>query len=449
MKRIGIFVLISLAGFALGSGGRASLFLAHAQELTEPPRISPMETPRVPTALTLAAAIEYARRWHPRLQAAREQVRMAHSEAVTARLRPNPTFTFSGENFTPSSLEAEWFAFLSQTIEIGQKRERRMEVAEWTIRIAEAAAQQVERHVLAEVKFAYERALLQRARWELARENLETFRQIVRYNEVRVAEGYTAEGDLIKVRLEAQRAEFAMRQAQLEYEQAKIALLRAMGATSFDQTFELREELTFEPVHVRIEELERAALERPEAVRARAELERAHASWQLERARAKPDLVASFGYKRHGPNNTLYGAVSVPLPIFNRNQGQIERAEAERRWAEAEWRLVRGEILAELAAARRAVEIATEQVESLRRDFLQRAEDARAVALAAYQEGAADLLVLLEAQRAHTAARELYLQALFEYRRALRELERATGLERLPRGGSVPTSLSEASRPSS
>jgi len=432
-----VFILISVGWFAWGLGLFAS---ANAQELSMTSRSLQVEPPRVPASLTLAAAIEYARRWHPRLQAVREQVRMAQGEAVSARLRPNPTLTFSGENFTQPGREQEWFAIFSQTIETGGKRERRREVAEWTVRAAEAAAQEVERHILAEVKLAYERALLERARWELARENLETFRQIVRYNEVRVAEGYTAEGDLIKVRLEAQRAEFAMRQAQLEYERAKIALLRAMGAASFDLGFELREDLAFEPVSVRADELERAALERPEAVRARAEVERAYALWQLERARAKPDIVASFGYKRNGPTNTLYGAVSLPLPILNRNQGEIERAEAHWRQVEAEWRFVRGTILAELATARRAVEIAAEQVESLRRDFLQRAEDARAVALAAYREGAADLLVLLEAQRAHTAARELYLQALYEYRRALHELERATGLERLPRGERPPVS---------
>ncbi len=437
-----ILALIGIGWFTWGYGLCASL---NAQEVTTAAHSPQAEPPRVPASLTLAAALEYARRWHPHLQAAREQVRMAQSEALTARLHPNPTFTFSGENITRTDREQEWFAFFSQTIETGGKRERRRDIAEWTVRAAEAAAQEAERRLLTEVKLAYERTLLERARWELARENLETFRQIVRYNEVRVAEGYTAEGDLIKVRLEAQRAEFALRRAQLEYEQAKIALLRAMGATSFDLEFELREELTFEPVSFQADELERAAVERPEAVRARAEVERAYALWQLERARAKPDLVASFGYKRLGLNNTLYGAVSLPLPIFNRNQGGIERAEAQWRQAEAEWRLVRGEILAELAAARRAVEIAAEQVESLRRDFLQRAEDARAVALAAYREGAADLLILLEAQRAHTAARELYLQALYEYRRALHELERATGLERLPRGVRPPTS-SEASR---
>lgn len=438
-KNCCVLVLAMSLWLASGSTG-----IARAAQQAPSESQALTEAPRVPASLTLSAAIEYARRWHPRLHAARAYIRMAQGEMMTASARPNPTFTFSGENF---GRDTEWLAFLSQTIETGRKRQWRMEAAQWATHMADAMLRDIEREVIAEVKLAYERVLLERARLELARENLETFRQVVRYNEVRVAEGYTAEGDLIKVRLEAQRAEFAMRQAQLDYERAKIALLRAMGASSFDQSFEVREELTFEPVHLVREELERAALERPDAVRARAAVERARAVWELERARAKPDIMASFGYKRNGPDNTFYGAVSVPLPIFNRHRGEIERADAERQWAEAQWRLVRAEILAELTTARRAVEIAAEQVESLRREFLHRAEDARAVALAAYREGAADLLVWLEAQRAHASARELYLQALFNYRRAVHELEQAAGVDRLPRRESTSTPTTTGASP--
>lgn len=436
MKSSWSLLLLSL-GLAFGSGLTQVCAQENTQTWTRAQSLK--QAPRVPASLTLSGAIEYARRWHPLLQAARERARMAEGEAVTARLRPNPTFTLSGENFLTGSRDFEGLAFLSHTIETGHKRERRMEAAEWATRAAQAEVEAVERQVIAEVKFAYERALLQRERLKLARETLETFRQIVRYNEVRVAEGYTAEGELIKVQLEAQRAEFAVRQALLEYERARIALLRAMGASSFDHAFELREELTFEPVRLAVEELERAALERPEAVRARAVLEHARAMLQLERARAKPDLILSFGYKRNGPDNTLYGAVSIPLPIFHRNQGQIARAEAEVRWAEAQWRHVREGILAELAAARRAVQIWAEQAQSVRHEFLQRAEASRTIAQAAYREGAADLLVLLEAERAHVAARELYLQALFEYRQALHDLERAVGWDRLPPQEPSPT----------
>jgi len=390
--------------------------------------------------LTLAEVITRARQDHPRLAAARERVFMAESDRLAAGRRPNPTLHVSGENFPVESTaggfdfgrDLEWFAFVSQTFETGGKRGLRNAVAARDVDLAQLDLAAVDREIVSGVKMAYERALTTRAQLELARENLGNFQQIVRFNEVRVAEGYTAEGDLIKVRLETQRVEYAVQRAALDYEQAKIALLRAIGASLFDTGFELGEQLNFQPVALNVDELEKAALRRPEVALAQTQIERAQAALQLEQARAKPDITTSFGYKRNGPDNALYGAVSVPLPIFDRNQGAIGRAQAEVRLAEAWLRQARNDVLADLAAARRAVEAAEQQVESLRRDFLARADASRNVALAAYREGAADLLLLLEAQRARTGAQELYLRALYDYRLAVHELERAAGIERLP-----------------
>ena len=153
---------------------------------------------------------------------------------------------------------------------------------------------------------------------------------------------------------------------------------------------------------------------------------------QLEQARARPDLTATFGYKRNGADNALYGALTVPLPLYNRNQGMIARAQAEVEVAEAELRYVRSQLLAEQAAARRAVTLHQRLVESLRADFLLQADESRNVSLAAYREGAADLLALLDAQRTRSQAQELYFQALYDYQIAVHELERAAGIERLP-----------------
>jgi outer membrane protein TolC len=89
-------------------------------------------------------------------------------------------------------------------------------------------------------------------------------------------------------------------------------------------------------------------------------------------------------------------------------------------------------VLAELAAARRAVELNQRQVESLRAEFLSLADESQSVSLAAYREGAADLLTLLDAQRARSQAQEFYFQALYDYQLAIHELERAAGIERLP-----------------
>jgi cobalt-zinc-cadmium efflux system outer membrane protein len=182
-------------------------------------------------------------------------------------------------------------------------------------------------------------------------------------------------------------------------------------------------------------------LRQPQLQAAQARVERARAQLQLEQARTRPDVTATFGYKRNGVDNALYGALSIPLPLYNRNQGLIARAQAEIEVAEAEARQIRTRLLAELAAARRAVTLHQQLVEALRADFLLQADEARNVSLAAYREGASDLLMVLDAQRTRSQAQELYFQALYDYQIAVHELERAAGIEQLPTraGGSQPS----------
>lgn len=393
--------------------------------------------------LTLNEAVEHARQHHPLIVAAKQRVAIAEAEKLESGLRPNPSLTVSGENFPlgPTrqgfdfSSGVDWFATYAQTFETGGKRHLRVSLAEHNLEAAQAEASAVERRVVYEVKVTYQRAANARLRIELLRENHNNLDQLVGLNEVRVKEGYTAEGDLIKARLEAQRVEFQMRRAGLDFERAKIELLRAMGAGSFedgDLSFEIAEELTFQPVSLNAALLQEAAMRLPQAQAAQARVDRALALLRLEQARVRPDITASVGYKRNGPDNALYAAVSVPLPIYNRNQAMIARAQSEVEAAQAELRYTRNVVLAELAAARRAVELNQKQVESLRADFLLLADESRSVSLAAYREGAVDLLVLLDAQRVRSQAQELYFQSLYDYQLAIHELERAAGIERLP-----------------
>jgi cobalt-zinc-cadmium efflux system outer membrane protein len=178
--------------------------------------------------------------------------------------------------------------------------------------------------------------------------------------------------------------------------------------------------------------LREAAMRLPQVQAAKSRVERAESLLLLEQARVRPDITASIGYKRNGPDNALYAAVSAPLPFYNRNQAQIARAQAEAEVARAEVQYAQNIVLAELAAARRSVEFNQRQVESLRAEFLSLADESRSVSLAAYREGAVDLLVLLDAQRVRSQAQELYFQALYDYQLAIHELERAAGIERLP-----------------
>jgi cobalt-zinc-cadmium efflux system outer membrane protein len=394
--------------------------------------------------LTLQDVIERARREHPLIIAAKQRAAMAEAEKLEAGMRPNPTLTLSGENFPLGSTQNEfnfgqsidWFATYSQTFETAGKRKLRVSFAERNLEAAQAEASIIERRIVYEVKAAYSLVTIARLRVALLGENLNNLNQLVGLNETRVREGYTAEGDLIKVRLESQRIEFQMRKASLEYDRAKIELLRAIGASSFengDLSFEIVEELDYQPVLLDAVSLQEAAMRLPQVQVAQAHLERAQALLRLEQARSRPDIVTSIGYKRNGPDNTMYGAISVPLPIYNRNKAQIARAEADVQAAQAELRHSRNLVSAELAAARRAVEMNQKQVESLRADFLLRADESRSISLAAYREGAADLIVLLDAQRVRNQAQEFYFQAFHDYQLSIYELERAAGIEQLPR----------------
>jgi cobalt-zinc-cadmium efflux system outer membrane protein len=399
--------------------------------------------PPQPRRLTLGETVERARQYHPLIIAAKQRVAIAEAEMLESGLRPNPSLTVSGENFPigPTQMDfdfgsgIDWFAVYTQTFETAGKRRLRVSLAEHNLEAARSEASAVERSAVYEVKAAYQRVANARLRLELLRENHNNLNQLAGMNEIRVKEGYTAEGDLIKARLEAQRVEFQMRKVNLEYERSRIELLRAMGASSFedgDFSFEVAEEADYQPAALDMPSLREAAMRLPQMQAAQARVERAESLLRLERARVRPDITTSFGYKRNGPDNALFAAVSAPLPFYNRNQAQIARAQAEVEVARAELRHAQNTILAELAAARRAVELNQKQVESLRAEFLSLADESQSVSLAAYREGAVDLLVLLDAQRVRSQAQEFYFQALYDYQLAVHELERAAGIERLP-----------------
>ena len=184
-------------------------------------------------------------------------------------------------------------------------------------------------------------------------------------------------------------------------------------------------------------ELREAAFARPEIRAAEALVARADARAQLEGALKHPDVAASVGYKRNGPANTLYLGMSLPLPILNQNQGGVLRGRADLAAAEAELMLQRSRALGELEAALEGVRMTREQIESLRTDFIDRADESRAVALAAYTEGAAALITVLEAERTRNEAQELVVEAFHEYRLALYAVERAAGVMALPRTSGV------------
>ena len=371
------------------------------------------------------------------VEAARLEVGVAQAERIGARLRPRPGLTISAENLrlsgeTPANRLHEYGISVAQPIELGNRKALRMEVAERTVSVSEARLTEVLRRQLFDLKRTYYESVLARVLLDAEQENRDNFEGLVKFNTVRFEEGYIAEGDLLKVRLERTKFDFAVANAELALRRAKIRLLELIGERDFERALrvETSNRLQVPPVDLNLAQLKETALvNRPEIKVAEAQLALAGVSIKLERSEAKGEVTPYVGYKRVGVDNTVLAGVTVPLPIGNRNQSGIARAEAEQKVSETNVNLVRNRTLAEVEAAYRAYETAREQVRAYEAGLLKQADESREIQLGAYQEGATELITLIEAQKTRTEVRANYYRAIFDYYTSIFQLELATGTD--------------------
>ena len=384
------------------------------------------------TSLTLDRVVNLYIERNLELKAARYRLERTRADQIAARLRPNPSVSITAENLRVSGpLIAgglyEIGAAYSETFELGGKRAARMRVADAAAAAGEARFADEMRKGVAEVKRLYLEAVLARRSIDVATENRQTFQQLVQLNLARFQEGAIPESDLIKVRLERIKFDSAVRQAQLSFRQAMIRLAEnleddTVAKQDVPTTIELR------LIDPNLELLRQMALsERPDVQAAEREVEASRERLTLEAARGHSDITPFVGYKRLADDNTLMAGISMPLKIRDRNQAGIARAKADEKAAEALLEVAKSHTIAEVDAAYEAVQTAREQVQTFRDELLNQADESRSIALAAYEEGATQLLSVLEAQRTRAEVRQQYFRTLFDYQVSLAELELAVG----------------------
>ncbi len=393
-----------------------------------------------PDVLTLEEATERFLRRNLALEAARFQMGVAEAEIVGAPLRPRPGLTVTGDNLRVSGLTPfdrlyEVSAVVSQPIELGGRSRLRMEVAERTVAAARSQLASMLQRRLYDLRRTYYESVLQRVLLEIAQNNRADFEELVRFNTVRFREGQIAEGELLKVLLERIRFDSASARARLGLQQANIRLLELLGESDYERAtvLDVRGELAFRPATVDLDGLRQATLaNRPDIRAAEAEFRRAESAAHLERSRGKGEITPFVGYRRVGVDHAVIAGATFPLPFGNRNQGGVVRADAEKNVAEANLQLARNRALAEVDSAYRAYETAREQARAYEAGVLRQADQSLAITLAAYREGASELIVLLDAQRTRSELRADYYRALFDYQTSLFLLEQAAGVEIKP-----------------
>lgn len=377
---------------------------------------------------------------HPLVAAAQARLEAARGSRRTAGALPNPVAAYQIEDApfpgrrAPEGLTSEVAATLTLPIEALYQRAPRVRQAEEGMRAAESEIVAVRRAVALDASRAFYRVALAQFALQAAVENREGLGRLMSYNEKRVAEGISPEGDLLRVRVERDRAATEAVLAEVELARARAALrpyLSPLGDADSVDSLNVNAMTgtsiaTPPPLSVLVT---RARQCRPELVTARARVAAAAAETSIQRALTIRQVGATFGQKRVGSETSMIAGLSVPIPLFDRNRGEVQRASAERLAAEKELEWAERSITSELAGAHQAATLVSAEVARLGGSFLERADEVRRITLAAYEDGAASLLQVLDASRTLNDARLGYYRAVFAEQQNVLELSVASGAE--------------------
>jgi cobalt-zinc-cadmium efflux system outer membrane protein len=404
----------------------------------EAPGPAPAGAPGSITSLTLQQAIDLALRGNPTLRVQEATVETTRAGEVTAALRPNPTFSNGTVDFTGG---------VSWTVERGGKRRRRIDSARLATAGAERDYQDSRRTLILSVRTTFAAALLARFDLRAARENLENFQNVEDLNRVRNEKGEISGGDFLKIGLQKLQFQTDLQDADLAYRTARANLRQALFAPELAQDFEVEGELQPAPAAATLAELEQRALAtRPDLLSAATAVDKAAADERLAEANARVDVTVSLGWIHTGPSlvsdqrvqpffsagesaNALGSGVSFPLPIFDRNQGEIARTRAETVRTRAAADAVRAQVIADVETAFVALRTSQDRVALYETDYLKKSRDSREIAEFAYHKGATSILDLLDAERTDRATQLAYRQALADYVTRLQQLNAAVGVD--------------------
>src|SRR5690606_9067845 len=255
----------------------------------------------------------------------------------------------------------------------------------------------------------------------------EAIEGIAAFDAIRLAEGAVAEVAAMRTRLEADRARLAEAEARAEASRALAELAHAL-ALPVDSVRRL-EPVPFPALAPPSLEamLERAITDRPELQAARAEAEAARHRRSAARRGLVPEFALVGGVKETGGERGAIFGVSVPVPLFDRNGGARERAAGELLIADALVRDAESRVRAEVTAAVLAYEELLTALPADRKALGSDGEEVARIMEAAYREGGASLVEVLEARHAAADARASELRWAAQLQLALLDLNRATG----------------------
>ena len=405
-------IVIAVCCLALFGAGAA----VHAQE-----RLS---------SLTLEQALRLASETNPNVRAKEFELKAVGAGEITAGLRPNPTANFLAEQFggASSASQTQYTINIGQPIELGGKRQRRIDSATAQTKVTAHELADLRRQIDFQVKKTFTDILVAKDALALSEQNLSALDELEKIQRLRAEKGDLSGLELLRIQVQRFAFERDAADARQALRAAKIGLRSLIGADKVTDDFDAAGSLELRQSSYTQSELYRRALDtRPDIRAAEAARNKAKADINLAKANAWWDVTPQVEYQRIGPDNTIGFGFGLPLRIFDRNQGEIARTRADALRVDAVRDAVVIRALSEVDTALAAVDTERGKVEVLRDTYLPKAKQARETVEFAYRRGGVSLLDYLDAQRTYRETALQYLQALGNYQTAIYLLEAAVG----------------------
>ena len=381
---------------------------------------------------------------NPTLLAGQLNIDESKAQEVTAYLRPNPDYTLTTDGTQIAPNHGVWQPFagtlftnaFSYLHERDHKRELRRDAARGNTTVAQSNQADLERNLLFNVRQAFVQTLQAKAVLALARENLTYYDRLLQVNRERLKAGDIARVD--EQRLELQRVQFEsdLQTAEVNLRTAKIQLLQFLNERTPVNDFDITGKFEFSEIIPPLQELrDTAGAARPDLQAAIQSVDLAKISHQLAVANGSTDPTFSAwwsynpSFANPNANETIGASVTIPLRIFDKNQGEKARTAIDIRRNERLRDAAAAQVFKDVDSAYETLNSTLALLKPYKTTYLQLATSVRETVSFSYQHGAASLLDFLQAQNDYRSVQVSYLNLVGSYLLAAAQLNLAVGRE--------------------
>jgi cobalt-zinc-cadmium efflux system outer membrane protein len=381
---------------------------------------------------------------NPTLLAGELGIDESKAQEITAYLRPNPNFTLSTDGTQITRYKGVWqpftgtqFAAIASYLhERRHKRELRLESAQKATGIAVSGEADLMRSLLFALRAAFVQTLQQKAIFELAKENLAYYDHVLDVNRERYKAGGIAQVDLDRLELQRVNYESDLQTAEESLETAKIQLLMLLNDRTPVDQFDVTGPFDFSRQITPLDEVRQTALDnRPDLKAALQSVDKAKTDHRLAVANGSTDPTFSAWYTYNPSFNnpfahqTVGASVSIPLRIFDRNQGEKLRTQLDIDRNAKLMEATRAQVFADVDSAYATVDSTVILLQPYKDKYLQQASRVRDTIAFSYEHGATSLLDFLNAQAEYRSVQVNYLNLVASYLNAASQLNTAVGRE--------------------